>query len=218
MKKLLPKNLCHLVDATADDAARYSMMGVRIKLGDEDYVAEATDGRMLVQVKGKYLAEMDEFPDVVPEVKGEATDAVIPVAALKAIAKRKFRFVPRPSLNSMAISIGQDEAVLVTTDLEQVVVERTRLVDGRFPATADVIKSSTKGAPHGGSVTLAPALMAKLLGVLNKLMEAPKKEKDWPSGWSPRLLWEVRGKNGAVVVKGVTALGQGITAILMPLT
>ena len=216
MKKLIPRNVALLVDAAADHRDhRYSLRGVRVRLNESGYIAEATNGRILVRLEGEYSMQADEFPHVIPDVADEGLEGIIPVEALVAVGKRKMGLSRWQ--DQMAVNIGRNEAVLMVVDLEKVAVERTRLVEGYFPDTEKVWpdKAVVKGM---ATTNLAPQLLLKLVKLLAKLMEEPKGRAAKNMDFTPRLEWEFRGKEEPVVVRGVTALGQKLSALIMPLT
>jgi len=170
MIKLLPKNVALLASACADSAARYSLTGVHVKLGPAGYVATATDGHCLVRVEGEYHGDYDaEFPaGLVPALDGAcASEGVVPAAAWLAASKRKLRS-PRSSLDCHAVAITDKEAAIVATNLDQIVCERSRLVEGRFPDADAVLRDAMKNDAFGPS-HFDPALFAKVLAVVGKL-------------------------------------------------
>ena len=79
MKKLIPRNICLLADAVSDFRdGRPNTTGVRVRLNESGYIAEATNGRILVRLEGEYTMPVEEFPHAIPDVKNDYGEAVIP--------------------------------------------------------------------------------------------------------------------------------------------
>lgn len=157
--RLLPKNLGSLSVVCPKESMRYATVGVRIKCGDDKYLAEATDGRLLARVEGEYPG--GEYPPVpaIESAPNGQSDTIVPAkewsAAFKAIRKTR----GKPVLENAAIVQGNECTTFVSTDLESVSVTSPRNVEGRWPMTDEVF-------PRGeilATLRVDPVLLAKLL-------------------------------------------------------
>jgi len=80
---LLPTNLGQLANLTESDG-RFALSNVRLRVhGDNTFIAEATDTKVLLRVSGPCVAESGDFPDGVPGL------ATAPNGKLEAL-------IPRP--------------------------------------------------------------------------------------------------------------------------
>ena len=143
-KLLLPPNLAALTRLVAKNQhSRFgATTGVHLSTtADGGFRAEATDGRVLGIVTGK-LADASKYPDVPPLqcAPNGQLQGTIPAD----VWSRAFKAVPNPRkvspiLGNLAVVFGNNQATLVSTDLENVNVLTPRLVEGRFPDTDKIV-------------------------------------------------------------------------------
>jgi len=151
----------------AKDEARPEITGVLLT---PDGTMAATDYYSLAEIKMKSMPKDDDFPLAAGHKKPMPLSAPVILPA-KFVASIGQSISPSPSLPilSFAALNGIDEnfAHFVTTDLETVQDQKTRIIDGKFP---DYEKIFPQGKPVV-EVTLNPEYLfqaAKLLTQFNK--------------------------------------------------
>lgn len=223
MKKAIPQNVCELVGVAAKDAVRGALRGVQIILNDDHYLATASDGRILVRIRGEYLDTPD---DVLGMVDTKSTvhvlrDVVIPTDVLKAIAKVKVQRVGSLQYDAMVVAIDKDQVQVARGDRSRVTVERaSRAEEGRFPDADNVIPNLKKVEPAKGRTRINPKLLTQVLNTLAKLTDDLGVDiytTQECGGFSDKEKKDPLGGIIVVTCKNVE-LKQEITAILMPLT
>jgi hypothetical protein len=214
---LLPKNLEVLERLTADATGTVSrafpgMTGVRVRVTEEGYRAEATNGKVLGIVTGPAVSPED-FPAsaIPPAASDTAAEGVVPGGAWKEAFKGLPRRPPVPALGQVAALLGPEGTTLVTTDGDAVTVTEAPVSDGRFP---DVEAAFPRGAPVA-RFAVDPVLLRTLLGVA----EAFAGQEG-----TRRVVFEVRmPKGGAalplqpVQVSARNEAGQEFRGLIMPL-
>jgi DNA polymerase III sliding clamp (beta) subunit (PCNA family) len=207
---LLPANLASLaaITAEAEEAQRYSMTGVLVRLNGDSYEAVATDGRRLALVRGTATANPLEYPTVpeLAKVPPSAAQAVIPTRAWR----DAFRAVPRgraltdPILGHVAVHLGEKESILATTDGEAVRAETIPNVEGRFPDYEAVLPCDEPRA----RVELNPELLLDLVRLVRDFVANME---------ARRITLEVHDPGTPIVIKATNGT-QELVGLLMPLT
>jgi hypothetical protein len=207
MRQLLPANLAALTSCAADDQTRYSMCGIRVRLNENGYIAEATDGRRLLRVDGDYPEPVEDFPGDIPSTDDGPREVVLATPRLKTIVKRIKKRVARKVLKCVAIGTTEKESTLIVDDLENRSVDTARHMDGRYPDTDAVWpKDAAKVTVHVNATLLASTLKAIAdLGLKDGV---------------DRVTIEIHGneKCPMIQINATTAEGQTVKALVMPLT
>lgn len=162
---LMPKFVSSLKSCVSAESTRYALGGIQLTQLDENHArAEATNAKILCRMEW-YHQNAFEYPPVPgfsPGANG-AVSAIVPVKALdsacKAIPKGSV-VSHRPIFGNAAVTISEDSAVFATTNGDSSNVSPTKLVDGRWPKTEEVIPD------HSNAVTkilLDPRELIKLL-------------------------------------------------------
>lgn len=211
---LLPNNVQALAPLVAKESARYALTGFRIEETKLEkatkYRVEATNGRVLGRIEG-IADDASEYPvNVVPGLAtapNTATSAVVPAKPFIEMCKKaKSSKAPKAILKNVACVLSTDQVTLASTDLEHAGgMQTTRIVEGRWPATDEVI---SKKKPQR-SFFIDPQLMIDVL-------KAASEVRDMPESVSVRLdIFE--GENACIEVKSFKP-GQRFLGIIVPLT
>lgn len=168
---LLPLNLAKIVDQTdSKNSTRFTLSAVHLRLmGDNTFIAEATDSKQLIRVTGNCVGDVSEYPEHagMKAAPNGSLEALVPGESWKAafsMANKLAKKNRKPLLNSVAVKLGKDTATFGATNLDSYPVEQTRLVDGRFPPTGDILGRAQK---KGEFVFAAdPKLLAGLLNTM----------------------------------------------------
>lgn len=172
---LLPTNLAKLADATAENN-RWACSAVHVRLhGDQTYIAEATDTKIAVRVTGECTNDPAEFPELpgMSDAPNGHIDGLIPGSIWQSVfnsASKKTRRLSKPVLRNVAVKIGKEVATLGYTDLDSFPVERTRLVEGKFPPLADVFPKQ----PPAFKFTFDGNLMCTLIKTVSEFADSSK--------------------------------------------
>ena len=172
MRHLLPPNLGELARITDAEATRYAIGGVRLELGEEKYVAVATDARSMVIVEGAYIEEAPLISSVGPST---ASAAVIPAkhwrkaftSAPKKRTKNGKTLFPAPFVE---VSAHPQSTQLATAELDTESVRTVRNLEGRVPQYEAIVPTGTPRA----IVALDPRRLIDLLTVASKFITLEK--------------------------------------------
>ena len=220
MKKAIPLNVCELTAVAAKDARNYAAQGVHIELHDDHYVAVATDGRIMVVIKGAYLEGAGSIMEVIEDDPEGGKTTLIPSEVLKAIAKGKYRRLGSCQYDPLLVVIGKHATKVARTDLERLSVEQSRHSGERFPDWRNVLPDVKKVGRAKGRTRVNPKLLTQVLTTLAKLTDDLGVDiytTDQCGGFSDKEKKDPLGGIIVVTCKNVE-LQQEITAILMPLT
>lgn len=169
---LLPRWLAPLAKACATEAARFAITGVRLELSSHHYLADATDGRILIRIRGP-RGECSDYPPhpAVENAANGATTAIIPAKEWE----KAFRQVPprafKPILENVAVVLSDKESTLATTNLETASAVVCRNVEGRYPRVEDVLP---RKQPRF-TISVDPLYLAKVCTILASLADPDKR-------------------------------------------
>jgi hypothetical protein len=152
---LLPTNLAALTEVADKKGVggRFTLSGVRLEVNPKDntFTAEATDTKVLLRVSGP-CGNLDDYPEHpgMKDAPNGSTTALIPTetwtkvfAGAEKLTRRKM-----PSLQAVAVKIGKQLATFGSTNLDTFPVDQTKLMEGRFPPTQEIITQTTKKLFH----------------------------------------------------------------------
>lgn len=210
---LLPANLASLANVCDDGTRRFCMQGVHVIFyGDNTYLAEATNGKVLIRVTAPAPADPSEYPSIpaMASAPNGATEASIPSADWA----RAFKSLPRGRtvksksiLGNLAVVCSEKEVALGSTDLSQAstALSRNLLSESRYPMTSEVIPNTEPTA----KVNIDARRMSDLLRALEPL-----------TGDScNRVTLEFHKDGGPLVIRADhIGNGQKTVALIMPLS
>lgn len=211
---LLPMSIAK-VSALADkkDSTRFALSGVHLKIQNGRWFAESTDSKRLIRVSGELSTKaIKEYPPHSGMDKAEhdpdIKECLIPAASWnRAFTMMKPRKTSsKPALNNVALKFTKTEATFGATDLDSYPVENTRLLEGRFPTTDDIVKQTEK------SVSLAFAVDPKLLADSLNAMAAMMGDGDKRCV----VYCDAKGEK-PVILRAKGATGEEIELLMMPL-
>jgi DNA polymerase III sliding clamp (beta) subunit (PCNA family) len=201
----LPRNVASVVDACANDSARYTMQAVRLRLLPNNWWRmEATNGRLAVVLQGESQPSAADQRDM-PEMRApEAVllEALIPPDAID----QAFKILPKDASNGkrhVGVALGDPTTLLVSGSS----VSATKLMEGRYPDIDSVIPR--KGVPLA-TITLDPDLLINVLRIVSAVC------KDGQLG--KRVQMHYFGPDKPIGFTADGAEGVMLDAILMPLT
>ncbi len=207
---LLPANLKNLTKAAATDNPRYAMATVRlVDQGERKYLAEATDGRILVRVEGE-SADPDGFPS--PAALAAAPNSGSDTLVTSEDWARAFAQIPKPRKRgpapvlATAAVIGEKVTTFGAVNAGTVAVTEAQRPEGRYPATNDVFPTS----PPVAVIALDPELLSKVLDLAAEIAT---------DDGGRRITLEVRDSSTALVVRAKTLEhSQKFVGLVMPLS
>jgi hypothetical protein len=201
---LLPLNIAKLVNvADQKDSTRFALSAVHLKLNDNgSFLAEATDSKRLIRVRGTVHEVREEYPqhgpfDAAPETPGKSRFLVPQAAWQRAFTmanKVGKRARHKPILKTVAVKLAET-ATFAATDLDSYPVEQTREIEGRYPPVDDILKQSCREAGFEFSVD------AKMFGELLLAMASmqggdDKSVKLYSAGPGKPVYLAGKGENG----------------------
>lgn len=205
---LLPLNLARLAEHVGD-GTRYATSAIHVQLLDDNrFLAEATNCKVLVRVTGNCTGPAEDYPRIpaMDNAPNGRCEGLIPAEAwVRAFgsAKKLARKLSKPILKSVAVKIGENEATLGATNLNQAQAETTRLMEGKFPPAGEVIPRSADAPVRIG---VDPLMMADCLRTL-----AEHRSED---GGPVEI--EIFGPDGPLAMRVVTSETEA-TAVVMPI-
>lgn len=207
---LLPLNLGALAPLVGD-VGRHSLSGVHLTVSDTGYVAEVTDGKVLLRVAGDNPPGKDDYPAIpsLASAPDDATDAVIPAkqwqGAFRDAAKLKLRRTSKPILRNVAVAIGRDTTTLASTDCDRNNLATSQNLAGRYPDCVHTIDDAGKNVKV--RIAVDPARFARLLEAASNFIE---------DGASVTL--DISDATHPIVLRAANAAGQSLIGLLMPMT
>lgn len=210
---LLPKTLGPLADLTGESHAKFTATaGVRLQLAlDNSFIAEATNGRYALRVSGP-CESADDYPSIpllASAPNGKLESIVMAGDWKKAFADASKLRCRKPFVrDNLAVVIGENETSFAATDLDKIAFHQPKNVAGRFVNIAQVIPQASKAM---ASFDIDPGLMAKLLGVMDKIGSDEER----------RVTVELHGSRQAgttmLALRGRRANGLTMEAAMVPL-
>ena len=206
---LLPANLASLSKLVDKNASRFGgTAGVHLMaLEGGGYRAEATNGRILGMVKGNFPDDLQNYPNVpaIQAAPNGATVGTIPAdawyKAFKAVPAKKGT---KPILGNLVAVLGNSQATLVSTDLENVNVLEPRLVEGRWPDTDKILPTEKPRY----SIDVDAKLLIDLLQVA----------ADFANGDDcRRVTLDLHDPKKPIAVRTKSESGQEFTGLIVPL-
>lgn len=168
---LLPINL-EALESLTGESARFALGGVHLRLmGDNTYIAEATDGHSLLRVTGN-CGDKEEYPEL-PALKASPNgelEAIIPARDWKEafVAAKKVKH-HKAALRTVACVIGKEVTSLASTNLERINFLQPKNIEGRFPATDQILRPESEAF---ATVALTPTVIIETLQTFSKLTGA----------------------------------------------
>jgi hypothetical protein len=168
---LLPTHLAPLADIAAkSQTGRFALEVVHLRVhGDNTFIAEATDTKVLLRVTGPCVGPAEEYPEHpgMTTATNGSSEALIPEKAwAKAFSNgEKVTKKQKSQLKSVAVKMSKEIATFGATNLDSYPVEQTRLVEGRFPPATDIIDQTRKHVTV--SFRVDPIYMARALKVIS---------------------------------------------------
>lgn len=177
---LLPNKLAGLALIASKDALRYATNAVHLKVkqptgAPQEWIAEATDGRVAMRVEGSEVASHDEFPatSAFRDAPNGAMSGLVPASewseAMVKSAKSTRKLKYKPSLQSVAVKLAANEVALASTDIESFSLATPRLVEGKFP-NLDAVMPAKKDLI--AKVNVTPARLSLVMEQAAKLTGA----------------------------------------------
>jgi hypothetical protein len=172
---LLPTNLAPLADLAdkRSTGSRFALTGIHLRVhGDNTFLAEATDTKVLLRVSGPCVAPCDEYPDHpgLKDAPNGSMEALIPATTWTKVFSSAAKTTKRAygdALKSVAVKMSKEMASFGSTNLDSYPVEQTKLVEGRFPPAADIIDQTRKRLTR--SLWVDPIQLSRALKVIGTI-------------------------------------------------
>lgn len=211
LQNVIPANIAALHRVTDSGSGRYALSGIHLKITKGKYIAEATNARCAIQVKGECVSAEQEQPTyrkrrlirgaTVHKNKTIASpkdvDAIIPAGdlrkALGLSSDKKKRIGIFQNCDSVHIAVDESRSVI------------SPIVDGRFPKVDAVIPSAKTGIES----TFSPKLLIDTLTAVAQII-------------GPHCSVEIefpRDSESALVIRGENVSeNQSLVALVMPIS
>lgn len=145
---LLHNNLGPLADLAGKEKTKFAMTGVNLEILPDRYKAVATNSKLLGVVEGP-LEDAEQYPEI-PGLKSApngGTRGNIPSEFWKSFFAKAVKMTKKirygkEILKFVPVVVSENQTTMATTDLEQVSVEASGHVEGRFPPYQEVFPRS----------------------------------------------------------------------------
>jgi hypothetical protein len=172
---LLPTHLAPLADLAdkRSTGSRFALTGIHLRVhGDNTFLAEATDTKVLLRVSGPCVAPVDEYPEHpgLKDAPNGSMEALIPATTWTKVFSSAAKTTKRAygdALKSVAVKMSKEMASFGSTNLDSYPVEQTKLVEGRFPPAADIIDQTRKRLTR--SLWVDPIQLSRALKVIGTI-------------------------------------------------
>jgi len=214
---LLPTHLAPLSDIAdkRSTGSRFALTGIHLRVhGDNTFLAEATDTKVLLRVSGPCVAPIDEYPEHpgLKDAPNGSMEALIPATVWAKTFSSAAKTTKRQTLalRSVAVKMSKELATFGSTDLDSYPVDQTKLVEGRFPPAADIIDSTRKSAVR--SFWVDPLQLSRALKALAAVgcdEDSRAVEIMLPEDHTKPFLIEAKRSDGVKSELIVMPLGEG---------
>lgn len=209
---MLNKHNLSIAAFASKEASRYTLQGILVT----PEATVATDGHRLVWVSGEPERESKDYPQV-PGFAG-ASDSFKPFVLSRDAALAIAKVTPSkeriPILNHVAVA--EDGSAMAITDLERPQVFPVRKVEGQFPKYDLVV-------PKWEDATFRVSVDASYLAEIAKAFAQFSSDRSHAvvlSFYKDKLV-AVEGAEESIAQNSIrfdaTNMGQGMTAVLMPI-
>lgn len=198
---LISKNQLKVVAFASPDKTRQALNGILIR--PEKNMVEATDGHCLVRVENKSGIQLDDFPDVKPFNDVDQDKMVSCDTVKKLLKAMPAKPDGMPILNYFRAGLNGDKLDFTITDLDDTQTITSRLIDGKFPDTDQVMPNE---ADHPIKIGFNGVMMADICKFLASV-----------SGDNSKMITlHIKDKNSPLLMT-VHNDTEEATAILMPM-